>query len=135
VESFARVRSLSLSGKLLRPFVDRSVGSHPFHPPPITNHPIDLLCNGRTYYKKVVETSILAASSNWTTWFLYSCSSCNVWYSSNGLPSDTIRTNQWAKLFKAIGRAVDEVTTGTTNPLQGASVSPPGGSRASSVIP
>jgi len=67
VESFARVRSLSLSGKLLRPFVDRSVRLYIIHLPPIINSPIDLLCNGRIYYSEVVEvveTSILAALSD-----------------------------------------------------------------------
>jgi len=78
VESFARVRSLSLSGKLLRLFVDRSVVLRMFRTPPMTNRPIDLLYNGRTYYNKVVEASILAGSSNWAALLFYSCSFCNV---------------------------------------------------------
>lgn len=73
VESFARVRSLSLSGKLLRLFVDRSAGLRLLHTPPMTNLPIGLSYNGRTYYNKVVEASILVGLSNWAALLLYSC--------------------------------------------------------------
>ena len=109
VESFARVRSLSLSGKFLRLFVDRSVCLRLVLTPPMTNPPIGLLYNGRTYYNKVVEAGILVGSSNRAAPLFYSCSSCNVWHPSDGLQSDTIRTNQSAKRPRFIERGANEV--------------------------
>ena len=134
VESFARVRSLSLSGKLLRSFVDRSVGLRVFHAPQMTNPPTGLSYNGRTYYKKVVGAGILVGSSKLTSWLFYSCSPCNACYSPDGPPSDTIRTSQSAKRSKFVERGTNEVTAGIVDTLQYALISPPGISRVSSII-